>query len=164
MTFADDKTELSMPQATTSPHNVYTLGYIGTNPVDIISFLNAHNAMLIDVRYMNNPSAIVWKHQTMMINFNYRYRHIRELGDKNYNGKMGEGIMIADMDRGISLLMETATEFPVVLLCECADYHTCHRNVVADELVKRYGLHVTHLSSSQLLQKPLTVELPLRQC
>jgi len=61
-------------------------------------------------------------------------------------------------------LMETATEYPVVLLCECADYHTCHRNVVADELVKRYGLHVTHLSSSQLLQKPLTVEVPLRQC
>jgi len=139
---------------TTPLHTLYTLGYTGAKPDHILKFLIAHNAKLIDTRYSPFSRAPMWQKRALMSSIGNRYVHMAELGNKNYKGQFGEGIMIADMDRGTLDLLKILKGQPAVLLCACPDYHTCHRTTVADEMADRYGVTVVHLELADLTNKP----------
>ena len=139
---------------TTPLNTLYTLGYTGAKPDSILKFLIAHNAMLVDTRYAPFSRAPIWQKRALMDFMKDRYVHMVELGNKNYKGQLGEGIMIADMDRGTLDLLKILKKQPAVLLCACPDYHTCHRTTVADEMADRYSVNVVHLSLTDLTNNP----------
>lgn len=105
-------------------HPLYTLGYTGAKPDAILKFLIAHDAKLVDTRYSPFSRAPIWQKRSLMEKMGDRYVHMVELGNKNYKGQFGEGIMIADMDRGTLDLLKILKKQPAVLLCACPDYPT----------------------------------------
>lgn len=139
-------------------HPLYTLGYTGAKPDHIRTFLETHNAMLVDTRYSPFSRAPMWQKRALMESMGKRYVHMVELGNKNYKGQFGEGIIIADMDKGTLDLLKILKVQPAVLLCACPDFHTCHRTAVADEMADRYGVSVVHLDLSDLTTKPTSPE------
>ena len=141
-------------------HTLYTLGYTGAKPDHIRTFLETHNAILVDTRYSPFSRAPMWQKRSLMESMGSRYVHMVELGNKNYKGQFGEGIIIADMDKGTLDLVKILKVQPAVLLCACPDFHTCHRTTVADEMADRYSVTVVHLGLSDLTSKPTSSEPP----
>ncbi len=141
-------------------HPLYTLGYTGAKPEHIRKFLDTHNAILVDTRYSPFSRAPMWQKRALMESMGDRYIHMVELGNKNYKGQFGEGIMIADMDRGTLNLLKILKKQPAVLLCACPDFHTCHRTTVANEIADRYAVNVVHLDLSDLTSKTPATEPP----
>ncbi len=79
---------------------------------------------------------------------------MQALGNVNY--RQGGPIQILDYEAGRDQIERCPQ--PVVLMCTCEKYHTCHRQVVA-EMLRRDGFEVTEIDSdgSQAgeIQQPL---------
>lgn len=135
-------------------HTLYTLGYTGAKLNDIQAWLESNNAILVDTRYSPLSRVTTWQGDNLKKVIGSRYIHMRSLGNKNYKLQFGEGIMIVDMEKGTSDLLNILKSQPVVLMCACENYHTCHRTTTADEMAKRYGVKVVHLVLSDLKPTP----------
>lgn len=118
-------------------HVLYTLGYTGLKPDDLISYLDHTGAMLVDVRFSAKSMQPRWtrKGLTEMVG-QHRYIHIRALGNKNYKGGPVE---LLDPDGAVMEMAELLPLKPAILLCACADWRECHRTVAADWLANRLG-------------------------
>jgi uncharacterized protein (DUF488 family) len=124
---------------------IYTIGYTGRTPEQILGILNEHDATLLDIRY--NPRSRVphWNKGPLSRTFGERYLHVPALGNVNYKGTVEE-ISIADLPAGTEALRRFHEQNRnVVLMCVCADVSTCHRKVVAEALAKAWGVGFCHL-------------------
>jgi len=124
---------------------IYTIGYTGRTPEQILGILNEHDAILLDIRY--NPRSRVphWNKGPLSRTLGDRYRHVPELGNINYKGTV-EQIQINDLPAGIEIVRQFHTHNRnVVLMCVCADVSTCHRKLVAEALGKALGIEICHL-------------------
>mgnify|MGYP000965548000 CR=1 FL=1 len=135
---------------------IYTFGYLGTPVKQLEAAIRREDALLVDIRmtpFSRNPDYSAGRLRTV---FGERYRQVRELGNVNY--KNGGPIQLQAPDSGLEIVTQLAEQRPVVLMCGCRDFHTCHRKVVSDQLRERFGIETSELPlpSGEIPQ----VELP----
>lgn len=108
---------------------VYTIGYAGRTADELEGIIEELGAVVWDIRYRPYSKSKEWCREALRERLGSDYRHVRAFGNKTY--KAGE-IDIADFDAGLALL-ETGDQ-PVILMCACWRYVTCHRKVIGDRL------------------------------
>lgn len=129
---------------------LYTAGYTGIRPDDLLRTARALGALVADIRLSPRSRNPLWNQKKLQETLGERYVYLPDLGNLNYKGGYGQGIVIADMDSGASRLEAILQRQPVIILCACADYRTCHRKTVADYMATWYGARVVHLSAADI--------------
>lgn len=129
---------------------IYTLGYTGWQYSGIDAALDkvsmSKPAILVDVRYRAASMHWKWRGVFLMEHFGKRYTHAPPLGNVNYKG---DGpIMIADLGRGLPIVVQLMEKHTVILMCGCPNAVTCHRRVVARQLAKSLddGSNIMHFT------------------
>lgn len=120
---------------------IFTLGYSGRKPADILAWLNHLDADLFDIRFSPASRHPMWTGKGLKQVMGERYRHIKALGNENYKGGP---IKLVDWSSGLSAIR--ASTRAVVLMCACGNPAECHRTTVA-ELLRGSGLAVNELPS-----------------
>lgn len=112
---------------------VYTMGYSGRKMGEVEELVEEHEAVLLDIRYSPFSRNPTWSRKSFERTFERRYQHVPALGNVNYKG---DGpIQIQDFDAGLEIIERSGR--PVILMCACRDYTTCHRRVIAERLRAR---------------------------
>lgn len=128
-------------------HHLYTYGYTGGRLEDLQALAQA-GAAIADIRLSPRSRVPQWNKIPLSGALGAAYHFIPTLGNRNYRGDLGEGIMLADVDAGLATLAELLAVRPVVLLCACKLPEFCHRSTVATAAMARWpGLAVWHLRS-----------------
>lgn len=123
---------------------IYSIGYSGIPPADILAYAKSVNALVVDTRISPRSRNPVYTRKRLTELMGERYQHIRNFGNQNFKG--GE-IMIQDFDAGLAEVRADLESRPVMLMCVCSSHTTCHRNVVIEMLLSHYPqATVTHLS------------------
>lgn len=125
---------------------LYTLGYSKLKSDEILKAAQALDAIIADIRFEPRSRHPMWNQTKLIAAWGERYRHIPELGNRNYKGEYGEGVMLADKDAGVAAVVRLLEARSVILLCVCVDWQTCHRRDAAEAVQAQTGLDVTHLS------------------
>ncbi len=113
--------------------DVYTTGYGGKKPADVLAIITAVNCDLFDIRFSARSRNPQWALSNMIAFFGEeRYTHVKALGNKNYRGSY-EASEIVDYETGRDLIV--ASERPVLLLCMCKAPDKCHRRLLAQMLI-----------------------------
>lgn len=119
---------------------IYTLGYSGRSPAEIKQLVDNLDAVLLDIRFSPRSRIPHWAGKNLRALLGEtRYQHLKALGNRNYKGGP---IALVDYEAGQAAI--TQAKRPVILMCVCHDYHTCHRAVVAERL-RAAGFQVTEL-------------------
>lgn len=119
---------------------VYTLGYSGRKPEQLLALLEDLDAVCFDIRLSARSMVPGWNKGPLSRLLGARYVHVPALGNLAY--KTGGPIQIADYAAGKALI--EASEKPVVLMCGCKDASLCHRSQVGAQLVAE-GFEVVEL-------------------
>lgn len=119
---------------------IYTIGYTGRKPESIKEIIAALGATLFDIRLSPRSRVPYWNEGPLRALLGERYRHVKSLGNVNY--KTGGPIQILDYAAGVATILQHPR--PVVLMCACKDFHTCHRETVA-KLLRKEGYSVQEL-------------------
>ena len=131
---------------TTTKRMVFTTGYTGKKPEDLKALVESLGARLIDIRYSPNSRVSHWRQMALAGFIGDAYYCLPNLGNRAYKEK---SIQIDNFDAGENWLFwhfkDNPTQ-PVILLCACEDYATCHRRMVGELLVAR-GYQVTELKT-----------------
>ena len=132
-------------------HTLYTLGYTGIQPQEIADAAQRAGAVIADIRISPRSRHPQWDGETLKKVWGSSYVHIPQLGNKNYKGDYGVGIMLAKPDSGAQLVQVWLNRMPVILLCACEHWMTCHRRNAAEYIAARNpGLEVVHLTHETL--------------
>ena len=124
---------------------IYTLGYQGWKPAQIMEVLDARGARLVDIRYGPTSMAPQWRQAALTALCGNRYVWIQELGNKAYR-ESPRRIEIVDLDTGLARLAALVATVPtVVLMCGCPTLGECHRLQVAQAIETRWKTPVEHL-------------------
>ena len=129
-----------------SAPSIYPIGYSSQYAMQRIDDLMAQPmTLLIDTRYKPTSQMPQWRKPTLERVYGKRYRWAGEyLGNKNYKNDLP--IELADPGPGIKRLCEYLLHgFRLILLCQCPDYSSCHREVIVQLLQQA-------LSSLQVFQ------------
>lgn len=129
------------------PHTIFTLGYSGRKPQEVLRFVTEHDALLVDVRYSPTSRVPHWNRAALLALTKGHYRHVKEYGNANFN-MPGHPIRLADPERAADMLAEVIRWRSVILLCACKRAADCHRSVAAAHLAARTGAHVIHLGET----------------
>ena len=121
---------------------VYTLGYSGRKPAEILQIAEELDATVFDVRFSPRSRVPHWSRKRLTEFLGDRYRHVRALGNRNYRGGP---IELEDFPAGLELIQDS--ERPVILMCACKDPAICHRSTIAD-MLRGVGLEVAELGST----------------
>ena len=121
---------------------VYTLGYSGRKPAEILQIAEGLDAVVFDVRFSPRSRVPHWSRKRLTELLGDRYLHIRALGNRNYRGGP---IELEDFPAGLELIQDS--ERPVILMCACKDPAICHRSTIAD-MLRGVGLEVAELGST----------------
>ena len=113
---------------------VYTIGYSGRQLADIARIARELDATIFDIRYVARSRNPEFSSQNMADALGDRYAHVRALGNINYKGEFQDTVIL-DIEAGIDRIEHHSR--PVILMCTCKDYYTCHRRVLSEELVRR---------------------------
>lgn len=125
-------------------HALYTLGYARWTVPALASELTRLGALLADVRISPRSRRPEWNGPTLHAALGAAYARIPDLG--NPNAFNGGPLALHRPERGLSRLLDLLQHQPVVVMCQCADWRTCHRRLIAEALDERVpGLSVTHL-------------------
>ncbi len=132
-----------MPERREQPlRKVYPVGYGMGGALQYVDQLMALPQMLlIDIRFRPKSWRAEWREAALREKYGKRYRTAGAyLGNVNFQGGP---ITLADPDEGLRGLRMYLTEgYDLILLCQCPDYHVCHRKVVVDLLVERASVEV----------------------
>lgn len=115
---------------------LYSAGYEGMDHATFIATVQARDFMVMDVRFTPSSRNPDWSRSRLSKALGERYVHVPELGNRNYRGDMGSGIIIANADVGLARLALELSRKSVVLLCVCSNWKTCHRT----EVVRQFQL------------------------
>ncbi len=133
---------------------VFTIGYTGRTPGEIKQIVEARDALLLDIRYSTKSRHSRWTLPYLQAVFQDRYVHVQALGNVNY--RQDGPIQILDYATGRDQIERSPK--PVVLMCACEKYQTCHRQVVA-EMLRHDGFEVqeieSHVGQAGETQQPL---------
>lgn len=122
---------------------VYTIGYSGRKPAEILEIARDLDATVFDVRFSPRSRVPHWTRGRLEALLGDRYVHVRALGNRNYRSGP---IDLVDFPAGLQLIREA--DRPVILMCACQDPALCHRSTIAETL-RRAGMEVTELNESR---------------
>jgi len=114
---------------------VYTFGYQGRDPRELLTLCKRKDAVVVDVRYSPRSRNPRWNRRMLEKVLGERYVWIREFGNKNY--ATGGRIKLVDFAAGVEKLNGLQYNC-CILLCQEADPDKCHRKVVA-RMLNRQG-------------------------
>lgn len=123
-------------------HTIYTLGYQRWTPAALQATCADLGAALLDIRYSPRSQRPEWAGEALAQMLGATYTHCGALGNRNYKGG---GIELAAPTKALPFVRNMLASQPVILLCVCADYRSCHRTVAATWLAQRLGNPVVHL-------------------
>lgn len=123
-------------------NTIYTLGYQRWTPAALQATCADLGAALLDIRYSPRSQRPEWTGEALAQLLGATYTHVGALGNRNYRGG---AIELAAPTKALPFVRNRLASQPIVLLCVCADYHTCHRTVAATWLAQRLGNPVVHL-------------------
>ena len=118
-------------------HTLYTTGYrAGWTPATLRCEADRLGALVLDIRM--NPTSIraEWTKRALHKILGDRYRHIPQLGNRNYQGGP---IALAAPWQGVDVVQLVLAEQPAILLCACPQAATCHRTSAAQLCAQRLG-------------------------
>ncbi|HYU72077.1 MAG TPA: hypothetical protein VEL31_05315 [Ktedonobacteraceae bacterium] len=110
--------------------------------LEYVNQLMAHpQVLLIDTRFSPKSWCVDWRKETLREKYGKRYRLAGAyLGNLNFQGGP---IELADPDTGIQGLCRYLEEgYDLILLCQCQDYHACHRKVIVELLLQQTSVEV----------------------
>lgn len=113
---------------------VYTAGYVNRSLATLIGKVNQLGALVFDIRFEPVSKFKPWRLENLKQVFDDAYRHVPELGNRNYLNRAA-GIEIVDLQAGVAQVLKARQ--PVILLCGCASAETCHRAIVAQAVRER---------------------------
>lgn len=130
--------------------NLYTMGYLHGSSKRTLAELIVVRTPLVDIRKSPTSKRYEWTQEVLKSQSGLLYYWLPDLGNNNYASRGAAPIKIHDMDRGMVELERILAEYGrACLLCACAYPGSCHRQVVAKEAVRRFGLSVVHLPASR---------------
>jgi len=128
---------------------IFTYGYSGATPADLAAYVSELDAYLIDIRFSPLSRVPRWRQDALRVlvgtteHGRARYRWVQELGNVNYNT---EGpIRLYAPDEGVQDIVRYVAARPVILLCGCKDWRTCHRREAATVVAAALDRTITHL-------------------
>ncbi len=124
-------------------NTIYTAGYAGWTPEVLLAQARTVGAKIVDIRLNPTSRRPEWTKSSLLRTFGSWYGWEPMLGNINYAN--GGPIVLAQPDRALAHLAPWLTRQPILLLCQCREYRTCHRRVAADYLSERLGTSVVHL-------------------
>ena len=129
-------------------NTLYTLGYTGAKPEQILKLVQDLGALVVDCRYSPRSRAVQWTGAGFRRLLGESYLHLPSLGNINYKG---DGpIQINKPAEGVPQVIRLLDQQPVILLCVCAECETCHRKVVAELVQAASGCAVQHLNRAEI--------------
>lgn len=124
--------------------HLYTLGYARWSPAAVQSEIDRLGATLVDVRMAPTSRRPEWRRDALHALLGRRYVHMPALGNVNFRD--GGPIRLHHPEQAVGPIARLLERGPVVLLCGCDDWQTCHRSVAADYLAQQIdGVQVRHL-------------------
>lgn len=136
-------------------HPIYTIGYATWQPEQLRAVVEQYGAQLWDIRYSPNSRRPEWRRDALKALLGPRYIHMGALGNKNYNS---DGpIALSAPQAAVGPAQMTLERRPLILLCGCKDYWSCHREDAADYLAERLNTDVTHLEPPKPAAAPAPV-------
>lgn len=139
-----------------------TIGYNIWNVKDVESKVEELDAVLVDVRLKAYSRKSNWTMKALQTRFGERYVWMGELGNQNYKGDRGKGVILANPGKGVAKVLALLEKQPVILMCGCGNLRICHRLDVAKLIVEETGCEVQHLWPPQKPKKqPAKPQLPL---
>lgn len=131
-----------------SLHRLYTLGYTGHLPADVVAMVQATGALLVDVRFAPYSRwQPAWNERALGAVLGEDYVHVKALGNENYKG---EGIVLHRPTEGVAYVVNRLHERDVVIMCACKHVETCHRRDVSALVVEACGCEVVHLDKAMV--------------
>jgi len=126
---------------------VYTTGYTGKKPDDLKALVDRLGARLVDVRFSPHSRwAKHWERDALIKLLGPAYYHLVHFGNQAFKQKR---IEIFDFFAGMRWLSQHFVDNPnqpVILMCGCKEYQTCHRKELSERL-QLMNYHVEELSS-----------------
>ena len=137
---------------------ILTFGYHGHTIDAFESKVRELGAKVFDIRFSTNSRFPQWRFPCILDRLRGRYQWVRDWGNIHY--KLGGGeIVLSNWEEGLKSLVIQITahpEQPVILMCACSRYETCHRKVVADRLIALgYSVQELELDDGRHLEEPL---------
>lgn len=121
---------------------LYTLGYAGRSPVQVLELVTALDAIVVDIRYHPHSGHAGWGRRSLECRFGERYLWVGELGNRSHR----QGVIeIPDLAGGVAIVVDLLTSSSVVLMCSCRGFDNCHRRPVAKNFT-RLGYSYEELS------------------
>ncbi len=137
-------------QATLLPgKTIWTLGYRQPGGEGHLMRLTKEGYLLLDIRKRaGSRFDRAYNRGQLVTRFGDFYHHIPELGNVNYPCRP---FVLVDQMTGLENAVSLLKQAPgVILLCACADWHECHRSLVADLLKERFpAVHILHLETDK---------------
>lgn len=124
--------------------NIYTLGYLNFLSSDFQKIVKDKDAYIVDIRFSNYSFMPFWTGNYLLRNFNNRYVHLKELGNKNYKNENLK-IEIFDAENGIKRIKKLLERNDIILCCSCRDYSSCHRKIVSGIIKDKLGIETKEI-------------------
>jgi len=121
---------------------IYTFGYGGATPDDLMTHVKERRAIVVDVRYSPRSRNPDWSRKRLTERFGGRYMHVKTLGNKNFKGGP---IKLHDPESAVEELAPILEKVNVILICVCKDVDKCHRKDAAEVLAEALGAEIVHL-------------------
>ena len=150
---------------------LFSVGHSNNEADQFFKLLDRHNVKeLVDVRSI--PSSGKFPHfkrsalQQLCQRRGISYRHCPQLGNKGVDGGILALLATEDGAAALEKLAATASEATLMgpktaIMCAEADWHECHRQVVAQRLLESFGVVVAHIKrDGSLEQHPQNHVLP----
>jgi uncharacterized protein (DUF488 family) len=132
-------------------NTIYTIGYANITAAALKAFAEAKGALVVDTRFSPHEVNAEWELDQLQAFFGSRYVHVGAFGNANYLKQLGHNrIVLADPEAGAKIVLPLLERQPVILMCVCANYQTCHRKVVAEYLQPLSSAPIVHLSPEDL--------------
>ncbi|RYG55657.1 DUF488 family protein, partial [bacterium] len=123
--------------------SIFTAGY-GGHPARALTLAARElDALVLDIRHTPRSRNPGYDQKDLRASLDSRYFHVPDLG--NVNHANGGEIKLANAKRGINWAVRLASARPVILLCGCGDFHTCHRATVS-QLMERWHIKTHELT------------------
>lgn len=134
-------------------NTLYTFGYQMIKDADkfAVAVKGFPGLRVADIRIKPFSYVVGWRKQSLQAALDDQYIHVEALGNRNYKGEYGDGVMLADADAGVRQITALLADHPVMLLCACWEVATCHRSVAADLIGAATGCPLIHLTARDVL-------------